>query len=364
MADGDNRVIPIRRGGALEGMIATDAADGSGALFFGSNHATPPEPVFAGLMAAGIPSEWGPSVKKPMVLLKRALVKAARGYRITKVKATGDLWIVRDTEVDGKPSSLLVGWVRIEGAELAMADTVPAALALGIRESWAASRMLSGADVGAWVIDFILYRMDGVGLKQRGGLYYVREEKLPLLNALLVALEASGQIADKVTVKRRDDILKSVVRGIKAEVDAVAAELARELLKQAEELPAGTESKELGKKSLRATEATLKATREKIARYEAITGPAAQAMLSAFDEVRAKLASATTITRAMLEDRDLIAMAARPLDLDETVKKPRAALTEAEQRAAAIAERPLDLSGDIAEEGEGAGVSEARKRLK
>lgn len=148
--------------------------------------------------------------------------------------------------------------------------------------------LLSPADVGTWLVKLVR-RVDGIPLRDTGGVYFVPYTRVPEWTAMVTAIHAaSAHRINDLPALRAEDAVSSILDALTAEAEGVAAELEEDL---ASELTA----KKAGNRVTRCEQ-----TEAKVARYEALLGIKADALRTRLEGLRAQLAVA-----AIQEDSDL-----------------------------------------------------------
>lgn len=96
-------------------------------------------------------------------------------------------------------------------------------------------KMLPAASVSDMLISIVKDRLGGVNLKDRGGLYFIREQQIADFEQVRIAVEGAASkdtqnCVSAVTLELNDstmrDIHHNLTREVKAEMDAINAELA------------------------------------------------------------------------------------------------------------------------------------------
>lgn len=146
---------------------------------------------------------------------------------------------------------------------------------------------LSTHDIGAWLVRLVLH-VDGIRLKDTGGVYFVPYQRVAEWGAMTQAIHAtSAHRVNEVPALRAEDAVNSILDALSAEASTVADALESELASGLTPRVAGNR--------VRRCELTV----AKVSRYETLLGAKADDLHARLEALRAQLCVA-----AITEDGD------------------------------------------------------------
>lgn len=208
------------------------------------------EALRSALAAKGLPEDWAPEAPSPKVALTRALRECADGalrlerlsdgsFAITEVRERGRVPGEKDDVTKRAIETRPIAMVRVDGVgRVRMSaeddfDETTQALIDRVKEAHVRhSASVAAADVGTW----LAHRMgdlDGVALRERGGVYFVARHALDKLTALSQAVEESTACRLHTVPALESDeasaaVFEAVVREATAEAEALRADIAND----------------------------------------------------------------------------------------------------------------------------------------
>lgn len=232
--------------------------------------------------ARGLPEGLLPTPPGPQAALTRAV--AEHRSRHTLARPLGNRGeghaLVNEKLREGDELEYSTGVkVRLDPVGRPKFDPPDHPLADDIRRGYAKHLdQLSTDDVGGWLVRLVL-RVDGIRLKDTGGVYFVPHTRLAEWKSMVQAIHAtSAHRVNEVPALRAEDAVASILDALSAEAEQVAAELERDL---ASDLTA----KKADNRVRRCERAEAK-----VARYEALLGVKAESLRERLEGLRAQLA--------------------------------------------------------------------------
>jgi hypothetical protein len=142
---------------------------------------------------------------------------------------------------------------------------------------------LSTQDISSWLSCIVIPKVDGVSLRDTGGMYFIPHDKLAEYSAMVDAVAGvSGHSFFKVPALRSADAVDAIL-------DAVTQEAAAEASKFEADLEAGN----LGERALSNRVESVEAAEAKVARYEKLLGAAMPELSKRLEQLRANLTVAS-----------------------------------------------------------------------
>jgi hypothetical protein len=205
-----------------------------------------------------------------------------KGYAVVRERAEGDdLTHAVDLNVKldavGRPLFQTPGgaWSRPDACAHPLAPVVAEAYERHLQEC-------AAEDVGPWLVRLVAF-VDGVSLRDSGGIYYVPPAHVKVWEDVCAAVSAvSLHRTFRIPAMRAEDTVAAVL-------DAVEQEAAREFDQMMEEV--GKEN--LGERALAARYSQVENVEAKVGRYEAMLGTKLGSFRERLEELRAALAAAS-----------------------------------------------------------------------
>lgn len=122
--------------------------------------------------------------------------------------------------------------------------------------------MLSGTDISTWLLSILDRRVSAVGLRQRGGIYFVPRDQVDAWHRVVRALRSiSGHQLFEIPAMRSDEAVEAVLAAVRRE--------AQEKLQQMEDYLC---SDKVSTRGINSWTRALEKVQEKTARYAALLG--------------------------------------------------------------------------------------------
>lgn len=242
--------------------------------------------------AAGLPEEWLPEKPSAEVAFRRA-VKELEGSdtEVEMVGSTGEWLFQSREEVDGLPvRTPLAKWKLNDDDEPVMTfgdskDLHDVLLACYSIEK----ERITSNDISVWLRKLVAGRLDGITLRESGGLYYVPPTNLPVYErAKIVVSQSSAHIISMLPMVKSDEAAATILTAL---VDKAKVE-SQKFLEVLEENGSG-ESK-LGHRALRTQAEKAKALHEQMTRYAKMLDAAVPSIAESIDKLAAGLFSAAS----------------------------------------------------------------------
>lgn len=233
--------------------------------------------------AEGLPVAWLPSPPSYATALRRALTGQRGPKRLLRTLGDGSFVLVDETEH--------VGDLQYETVLKARLDKVGRLEFSSVRD-WGKTDIrddirddftryqdeLIQADVSPWLCK-VMDRIQAVGLRDTGGIYFVPRFELGLWESAVRALRASSlHVISCVPAVRSDEAASAVFEAITMETQRVADVMARELSDES-----------LGARALDARIKAADAVEMKVAAYEKLFGGKLEALHEKMGALRAQL---------------------------------------------------------------------------
>jgi hypothetical protein len=133
-------------------------------------------------------------------------------------------------------------------------------------------------DIGGWLVGLIA-EVDGVAMRERGGIYFVPPAKLPLWQAMTTALrKVSNHRMFELPAVAAGTAVEAILDAISQEAEADATKMEAELL-----------SDELGGRALASRVSKTEALEAKVTRYEGLLGAKLDVLRDRLEALRANL---------------------------------------------------------------------------
>lgn len=192
----------------------------------------------------GVDEENLPSIASPELALGRAMRELqSRSTLVRKLKAAGGWAVVRETEVAGKLDYQQVVRVYLDGkkeeevlkfeATDGLNDEAQVEFDRVVAEYNKQRASLTVVDISGWLVK-LASKMDGVPLRDRGGIYFVPAANVENFHKVKAALaEVSGNVVYEIPAMHSTETVKSIVdavaRDAQSFIDDVESELNGEI---------------------------------------------------------------------------------------------------------------------------------------
>lgn len=265
--------------------IAVDDASTSGAIVFyslsGGANCTATRAAWE---AAGLPSDWLPEAPTPHAALGAA-VRDAAGSLARPIGARRGGWVIfrEDGAIDSEGRRTLDhtpaarasiaddGTLDVEG-DAALVNQVRANFAHYLCH-WTTN------DLSVHVVA-TLNRLHALGLRDRGGVYFVPKESLSQLHTVREALKANVEV-HLVPSLKSEDAVEAVLSALTTEVTAGIQSVFLDISEQG--------AKKLGARALRTRQATVAKLLEKATVYENLLGTSVDTLREKLGDLQAAL---------------------------------------------------------------------------
>lgn len=285
------------------GIIATDNLPTAGAIvYWRLEGALDVERLRAAWEAAGLPAELLPDTPPTTTALARAVrerqggrvlvrpLEGKGGYAVVHERARGDdLSHSVQLSVKLDPTGRLLfqqpggGWVRAAALPNTGAAEIAGAYERHLMEC-------AAEDVGTWLVRLVTKFVDGVGLRDTGGIYYVPPAHVAVWDLIAGCVrEVSAHRTFRIPAVRSSEAVQAVL-------DAVEQEARREFDGMMEEAKGA-----LGERAINARYDRVEDVERKVARYEEMLGQRLDSFRERAEELRAALAVAMLKAEAAAE---------------------------------------------------------------
>lgn len=218
---------------------------------------------------AGLDPAWLPLPPQPKVALSRVMrEQAGRRTMARPLEARAGHALV-DERATGTDLSYSVGLVvRLDEVHRIVCDPPDHKLAPVLRAAYdRALELCTASDIGSWLAD-IVRRLDGLAMRDHGGIYYIPPAQVDTWRAVVGCLRTvSAHHVFEVPAMRSSEAVAAVL-------DALDQEATAEVEKAAADLESG----ELGERALESRARKLAALEAKMQRYEALLGGGLEAL--------------------------------------------------------------------------------------
>lgn len=190
-----------------------------------------------------------------------------KGFAIVLESVTGD---TLDYDVACKVRLDAVGRLKVEPSYHPLADAVRADYEKHLTE-------LSGQDISAWLVG-LMSKVDGVGLRDTGGIYFVPRHGIDQWRQIARALrEASHNTVYEVPALKSDEAVDAILDAISAEAAAEADSMEKDL------------QTDLGQRALETRMGRCDSVEQKMTRYEGFLGRRLDELRGRIIDLRAQL---------------------------------------------------------------------------
>lgn len=147
--------------------------------------------------------------------------------------------------------------------------------------------LIAAADVGTWVVTLAEKKLMGVRLRDRGGLYFIPANVVPLWRKLTEAVQAvnPGFQLYEVPAMKSDEAVRAVLDAVVREAESEANEMQQQLT-----------DGELGKRALSARVNRCDDIKAKLAHYEQLLGVSLDRLRGNIDTLKADLGAAALLS--------------------------------------------------------------------
>ena len=262
-----------------------------GALVFWDLHGqVDPEALEEAWNAEGLDTDFVPEPPSPKKALARAMDNLAEGRRLRRPLAgrQGYSLVLENAEEERLDYSQQVT-AKVDA--LGVLDIQPPdhPLAGSIRhEYWQATSYLSHGDLSGMLISFTESLL-AVGLRGRGGFYFLPPDKVPTFRAAARALKAvSGVVCHEIPAMRSEGAVEAILSGVSAEIAQSCKEMEEKL-----------DDKEIGERGLNSQINHCLKAEQKIAAYAKLLGTNLDHLTGEMEAIRARLTEAALLAASM-----------------------------------------------------------------
>lgn len=229
---------------------------------------------------AGLDPDLLPSTPAPSTALARTMRERAEHRKLVRpLEERGSHALVREV-VSGADLSYDVALrVKLDVAGRPVVEPAGHPLEATIRAAYDHHlEVCSSDDIGGWLVG-IVAKVDGVAMRDRGGIYYVPPGKLAEWDSMTSALrKVSNHRIFKIPAMTSKSAVEAILDAIAQEAEADAAKMEAELL-----------SDELGGRALASRVAKTEALEAKVSRYESLLGEKLDVLRDRLEGLRANL---------------------------------------------------------------------------
>ncbi len=238
-----------------------------------------------------------PNLPSPSVALARTVGTLKGRHRLVRPYKRG-FALVKEDEVEegGEPTldydvlALIdvdqVGRLRVSGCAKEAADLLLSQLQATFD---AAQNTLTSADISSWLTTMVV-AFDAVGLRDRGGIYFIPQPFADLYSRFCLMLESvSNHQVHRVPAMHSDDAVRAILDAVRAEVDGEVANMERDL----------DDAQKPGARALKTRLARAEALDGKLARYEELLGVSLEGVRASVETLRANMTAAILTAEEM-----------------------------------------------------------------
>jgi hypothetical protein len=229
---------------------------------------------------AGLDPDLLPSTPAPSTALARTMRERAEHRKLVRpLEERGSHALVREV-VSGIDLSYDVALrVKLDVAGRVVIEPEDHPLGPKIRASYDHHLEVCAADdIGGWLVGLVA-EVDGVAMRERGGIYFVPPTKLPLWQAMTAALrKVSNHRMFELPAVTAGSAVEAILDAISQEAEADATKMEAELL-----------SDELGGRALASRVSKTEALEAKVTRYESLLGTKLDVLRDRLEALRANL---------------------------------------------------------------------------
>lgn len=239
--------------------------------------------------AAGLDEALLPELPTPAQALRRAVMEQRERRQLVRPLGNGNGFAIVDERVNGDDLDWRIkarvrvdvaGRFVIEPRDHPCGDELCATYHHCLNA-------LSTEQTSGWLVG-LAEHVGAVGLRGRGGFYFIAANRLPAWHAMMCAIEAaSGKRLYEMPAMRSDQAVRAVL-------DAVTREAQKEAAKLRAELDAG----DMGERALQTRTNQLADLRRKVEGYEGLLGDKLNALREELTALSASLGAATLVTLA------------------------------------------------------------------
>lgn len=282
------------------GIVAVEGLTRAGAVVYWSLRGTLEVGALADAWAAAeLPEDLLLGAPTPDAALSRAVRTLAtprtlvrpldkrKGYAVVRERAVGDdvdHIVVFSARLDaaGRPEFQLPGgsWARL--GSVAFGDTGALKQIQAVQAAYdQALGECAPEDVGGWLVRLAYKYLDGVCLKDTGGLYYVPPASVPGWEKVKLAVKAvSSHKLAQIDALRTDDVVDAVLDAVEAEAAATVERTFAEL------------ADDMGARALRTRVRQAEDVLAKVGRYEGLLGVRLEKIRERVGECQAAVSAA------------------------------------------------------------------------
>lgn len=237
---------------------------------------------------AGLDPAWLPQTPAPSTALARALrERMSRRRMLRPLDGRAGHALVQEA-AEGDDLSYSVGLkVKLDAAGRPVFEPADHPLAEDIRHDYNKHlETCSAEDIGLWLCN-TTRRVDALGLRDRGGFYYIPPHQVGTWDAIVSCLKGvSEHRVFKIPALTSGEAVEAILDAIATEAGAEAAKMEAELL-----------ADELGGRALTGRVSRCEAVEEKVSRYEALLGTKMDAIRARLTSLRGNLAAAALMAQ-------------------------------------------------------------------
>ena len=258
--------------------------------------------------AQGLDSAWLPDPPAKETCLRRAVLAQGyqRGTERRIIRPLGDkqgAWIVLDERVAAAGDDVVhthvcrvrfaasrfpcPWWIEaIDGDQYTVGE-----IANAVEVAYIAARQeLSGTDVSLWLIS-LTSQFNAVGLRERGGIYFVPRPAVDTWTRVAAALRAcSTHVIYRIPALASDEAAEAVIDAVAAEAEAEAAKIVEDLTFQGDDA--------LGTRALERRADRARVTLDKVQSYEGLLGVKLDALRARLGDLQTSVSAAILAAQA------------------------------------------------------------------
>lgn len=227
-----------------------------------------------------------PDEPSPKVALHRAVDDVARLNRLeVRNRGAGEWVIVDEPEQDGDRLIYPVACSAHLANDTEVVVRGPRA-SLDVQGAYDRARAsLATTDVGNWLCD-TLTKLGGIGLRDRGGVYFVPQDRVDIWERVVAALKTcSSHRVHTIPAMRSQDAVEAILTALTADTKAACDAMVEDI-----------GSSTLGKRALETRENQTADLLARVDRYEGLLGTQLDELRDAIDKTRQAVAVARMMT--------------------------------------------------------------------
>lgn len=233
--------------------------------------------------AAGLDPDLLPSTPAPSTALSRTMREQGDHRRLVRpLEERGAHALVRERAEGAELSYDVALRARLDVAGRVLVEPADHPLVARIKAAYDHHlEVCSSDDIGAWLVALV-GKVDGVAMRDRGGIYYVPPSRIEAWEAMTTCLRrVSNHRMFAIPAIAQGRAVEAILDAISQEAEADATKMEAELL-----------SDELGGRALASRVARTEALEAKVVRYEELLGSKLDTLRERLEALRANIAVA------------------------------------------------------------------------